>query len=412
MENVVDLDFFIVDDIFFGVLILFGVVVIGGWLLFMLCACCIACCAACQHSMSNLELENLQNATQTDRWDKEKFKEMIGSGISPRKEAVLLKLIEKKLGAQAKAASGSCMREAQDALPDLLELAKINPFEFGKRVLMKKDQKDAKGMATVIQGMLSAFVLQHGPTLAKEGLGGLNLDSCGNLLCGGDLKYKLDEFGVHKCEWDCLRNYYPDEFKLLQASSAHSAQNFDSWKADVKELLQSEERAEAAQNLEKSSAWGKIMHQAAKIPYEWTPAHSKSDLRILEMLSTSQLANPGNFIHPVAFRYEGKCRARKWREGQFVKFKGENPKIPKGAVVKIHYFHPFKPMVQVMYMGSVIGVDKSELEETNLIPVELSQETQQWLMATKTDLQVHLPAVGDPSGDPGVFLVPAVKTES
>ena len=252
---------------FLAVMVIIGMVFAG--LVFLTICCAISCSEPGPRAyMSLVEVDDSQSANETGKWDKDHFKTSIND-MSKMKQKVLMKLVEMKLGDQARTATAECMREAQAALPDRLEEANINPFEARKNILAKKN--DPYGMTKLIQRVLSAFMLQHGPTIAQQGLGGLGLAACGSFLCGGDLQYRLDDSGLHKCEWKCSEGFVPDEFRLLQTRSLDSGEatrNLETLKLlkkDADEFLKAEQEAERTANLEKSRAWDKLGERNGQI---------------------------------------------------------------------------------------------------------------------------------------------------
>lgn len=69
-----------------------------------------------------------------------------------------------------------------------------------------------------MKSIMTAFMTAHGATLQQEGFAGLGLDSCGRVLCGGDLQFGLDKTGLFHCEWQCPDDQTPAKIESIQLS--------------------------------------------------------------------------------------------------------------------------------------------------------------------------------------------------
>lgn len=58
---------------------------------------------------------------------------------------------------------------------------------------------------------MTTLVTSYGSIIQKEGLAGIGIESCGHVLCAGDLDFGLAENGLYFCKWQCPKDHSPAE---------------------------------------------------------------------------------------------------------------------------------------------------------------------------------------------------------
>ncbi|CAE7746247.1 unnamed protein product, partial [Symbiodinium sp. CCMP2456] len=222
-----------------------------------------------------------------------------------------------------------CVEQVKLEMPELMEEDHVT-----KKDVEQKKNSDAKVAAKFIKLLAATTLTKHGAAIAGTGLGAVKLQHCEPVLCAGDLKYKLDQTGLHQCTWNCPTGQVPALFQSVGAEMMEELQEvtpLDEEKKDVQEAIKEADTvASSPKEFEKSQA----LAQVNKLKLRFHEALGNETLKLSQTASPTNMGN----VKTSAIRYHGKCSPPEKFEGELkraVLFQGDQKEIPKGSVVEV-----------------------------------------------------------------------------
>ncbi|CAE7467874.1 unnamed protein product [Symbiodinium natans] len=316
-------------------------------------------------------------------------------------ERLGLWLFEQKFSAPEREQLEKCMEQVKAAAPDLLTEDLVNTTEVEQQL----NSHNAKVLAKLFKFFAVTAVAKHGAQIAEGGLGALNIGECEKVLCAGDLKYELDETGIHQCTWSCPADgghpLIPGQFQSVGLSLAEQVQDLQPWRDETAQALQAVDESKqlhSEEDFETSKAWA----MAKDVDVRFHKALSGDPLVLLKTQTPSELGRP----EATALRYHGKCVSDAFAVGERLIFTGQSKDIPHEAVVKINRlatsgWFELSPVpaqhLEVKYLGQKVIVPISQVRRETMGKVRVDPALQDWLYSTKNHLEVTLPAKHDPS---------------
>jgi len=316
-------------------------------------------------------------------------------------------LFRTKFGEEETKHLQQCAKILKKDGPDLVEKDKLDIDG-----LVEKSKKgDVKAFAKMMRMAGASLLLKHGQAISEKGLDAIGLSSCAEVLCAGNLKYELDETGLHKCAWACPKDHIPDVFQAIGVDIPADAEDEVSPSMAEAEAVGDKFAKDAEldeKNYEKSSTFSTLK----KLHFKFHTAYTEAPLKLLQGNSTTVL---GKGL-PSAFRYHGKCRPTRLELHERVVFTGSNDKIPHGQLVKVERLPEQsssklssvfgrikgqkklgKDEVEVKYKGQPYVVKHADLHREALAKIKVDEGVQEWMHSTGDTIEVSLPALHDPS---------------
>lgn len=260
-----------------------------------------------------------------------------------------------------------------------------------------------KAFAKMMRMAGASLLLKHGQAISEKGLDAIGLSSCAQVLCAGNLKYELDETGLHKCAWACPKDHIPDVFQAIGVDIPADAEDEVS-PSMAKAQEVGDDFAKDAQLDEKSYEKSSTFSTLKKLHFKFHTAYTEAPLKLLQGNSTTGL---GKGL-PLALRYHGKCRPTRLELHERVVFTGSNDNIPHGQLVKIErlpgqsssMFSRKKKLgkdeVEVKYKGNDYVVKHADLHREALAKIKVDEGVQEWMHSTGDTIEVSVPALHDP----------------
>lgn len=308
-------------------------------------------------------------------------------------------IFEKKFGKDQVKQFEMCAEQMKSEGPKIVEKDKLDIDDL----LAKSKKADFKSFIKLIRVVTAAAMAKHGAAIQEKGLDAIGLGKCAEVLCAGDMKYELDQSGLHKCVWTCPKDHLPDQFQAV---------SFDIPKESEKvfgSMSEADSAGEAAlkdaetdpKKYEKTSTYAKLK----KLVFHFHPAYTEAPMKLLQMNSTTVLGND----LPHAFRYHGKCRTTVFEAEERVVFAGTHDHIPTGELVKIERLPSGstwlgmkkkldKDQIQVKYLGKAYVVAQRDLHREPLAKIKVDEAVQQWMRSTGDTIEISSEtALHDPS---------------
>jgi len=316
-------------------------------------------------------------------------------------------LFKTKFGEEETKHLQQCAEMLKKDGPDLVEKDKLDIHG-----LVEKSKKgDVKAFAKMMRLAGASLLLKHGQAISEKGLDAIGLSSCAEVLCAGNLKYELDETGLHKCAWACPTDHIPDVFQAVGVDIPADAEDEVSPSMAEAEAV-GDKFAKDAELDEKSYEKSSTFSTLKKLHFKFHTAYTEAPLKLLQGNSTTTL---GKGL-PSAFRYHGKCRPTRLELHERVVFTGSNDKIPHGQLVKVERLPEQsssklssmfgrikgqkklgKDEMEVKYKGQAYVVKHADLHREALAKIKVDEGVQEWMHSTGDTIEVSLPALHDPS---------------
>jgi len=311
-------------------------------------------------------------------------------------------LFEQKFTAPERQQLEKCIQEVQKVAPDLLDEDAVNVTEAEREL----NSHNPKTLAKLFKLLVTTAVAKHGAQIAEGGLGAMGIGECEKVICAGDLKYELDDTGVHKCTWNCPAHedqaMIPGEFQSVGMSLAEQVQEMEvqPFRNETTEALEAVEESKqlSDKDFKSSKAWDMVK----KLDINFHKAISDDPLVLLKTDGPNQLGRP----KASAVRYHGKCAPDVFTVGDRLIFTGKGHKdIPYEAVVKVNrlanawldIFPVAEGYVEVKYLGKQAIVPISQVKREAMGKIKVDPGLQDWLFSTQNHLEVKSPAKHDPS---------------
>jgi len=333
--------------------------------------------------------EVLRHVMKTDKWTaKEKFG---------------LWLFEKKFGGDERNNLEKCVEQVKKETPGLMKEDHVT-----KKDVEQKKNSDAKVAAKFVKMLAATTLTKHGAAIAGTGLGAVGLQHCEPVLCAGDLKYKLDQTGLHQCTWNCPTGQVPALFQSVGAEMMEELEEVTPLEEEKKEVQEAAKEMESVASSPKEFEKSEAFAQVNKLKLRFHEALSDKPLKLSQTASPTTLGA----VKTSAIRYHGKCSPPETFEGQLkraVLFQGDNQEIPKGSVVEVtrlpatstlgrvgNFFSPFSSNmkddeVEVTYQGKEYVVKSKDLQRTAVGKVSMDEGLQDWLLSTGDTIKVQMP---------------------
>eukprot|EP00913_Durusdinium_trenchii_P005323 g4968.t1 len=117
-----------------------------------------------------------------------------------------------------------CAEQMKSEGPKIVEKDKLDIDDL----LAKSKKADFKSFIKLIRVVTAAAMAKHGAAIQEKGLetrtayrfngsgDAIGLGKCAEVLCAGDMKYELDQSGLHKCVWTCPKDrHHGEETQLV-----------------------------------------------------------------------------------------------------------------------------------------------------------------------------------------------------
>lgn len=319
------------------------------------------------------------------------------------KEQFGLWLFEKKFGQHERKNLEKCVEAVKKEAPVLMEEDHVTTKDVDQ-----KKNSDSKVAAKFVKLLAATSLTKHGAQIASEGLGAVKLQHCEPVLCAGDLKYKLDQTGLHQCTWNCPSGQVPALFQSVGVEMMEELEEVTPLEEEKKEVQKAAKEMDGMASSPKEFEKSEALSQVNKLKLRFHEALGNNTLKL------SQTASPTNMgaVKTSAIRYHGKCSPPENFEGQLkraVLFQGDKKEIPKGSVVEVtrlpatstlghvgNFFNPFSSNmkddeVEVTYQGKDYVVKSKDLQRTAVGKVSVDEGLQDWLLSTGDTIKVQMP---------------------